>query len=411
MKRVLIISYNFPPKSGISSRRWAKLAKALTRKGVECFVLTRNGGKESGFNWTRDIQELNPKNIIEISSPYPRVLERSKSSFFFRVFKYFGIKLLKSSLFPIDAAQLWYKKLLPEAKKIIDEGVRNVIVTGPPHSVMYQMAVLKYENPHINFILDYRDAWNDEINYKLFSGIKRFSEKFQSIQKELFSLNCANSVLLVTNDMNKRLGYTFQHLSHKFITLHNFFDSEDYTNAKEFPETQKDIVYLGSLKSGRREAIKLLIEALIILEKRDFRFNHKFHFYTDDHFFFFFKNPDEQFILKKYFQIHPIIDSAEVAQILNKFEFCLSINDPTYSHAFGTKIFDYMALKKKIVHISNGGELYNLLKEKEHYVAYYDINDLVDQLVTLNTIEFKGNTDFSSFDLNSKANELFQLLQ
>ena len=46
MKKVLIISYNFPPKSGISSRRWVKLAKELTRSGVECHVITRDGGKE-----------------------------------------------------------------------------------------------------------------------------------------------------------------------------------------------------------------------------------------------------------------------------------------------------------------------------------------------------------------------------
>ena len=75
MKKVLIISYNFPPKSGISSRRWVKLAKELTRSGVECRVITRDGGKEKGVNWSKDMVELDPTKIHRLKNSYPRFLD------------------------------------------------------------------------------------------------------------------------------------------------------------------------------------------------------------------------------------------------------------------------------------------------------------------------------------------------
>ena len=63
LKKVLIISYNFPPKSGISSRRWAKFAKELNRKGVECFVISRNGKEEIGINWMKRARLLKKQGI------------------------------------------------------------------------------------------------------------------------------------------------------------------------------------------------------------------------------------------------------------------------------------------------------------------------------------------------------------
>lgn len=412
MKKVLIISYNFPPKSGISSRRWAKLSKALTRAGIECYILTRDGVAETGYNWSRDIKHLDQNRVITVKNIYPRFLERSYSSFLLKGLKYIGIKILKSTFFRIDVAQLMYKRLISKAQEIIDQGVNNIIVSGPPHSLMYQTAILKYENPEINLILDYRDAWNDEVNYKYLTNIHSFKRKRESIQMELLSLNCADKVLLVTDDLRSRLSKIYDQWSHKFTAFHNFFDHEDYQESFEKINPSKNIVYLGTLKSGRRKSISLLINALIKLEEEGIQFDRQFHFYTKDNFTPFYRDKAYLETIKKYFRFYPIVDSSEIWKVLEKYSFCLSINDPNYSHAFGTKIFDYMAFKKTIMHISNGGELYSLLKNQNHFVSNYELDTMVDMLKQLQSVNFDYiKYEFNEFDLNNKVQQLIQYLK
>lgn len=412
MKKVLIISYNFPPKSGISSRRWAKLSKALTRSGIECYILTRDGVAETGYNWSRDIKQLDQNRIITVKNIYPRYFERSYSSFLLNGLKYVGIKILRSTFFQIDASQLMYKRLISKARELIDQGVNNIIVSGPPHSLIYQTSILKYENPEINLILDYRDAWNDELNYKYLTNIHSLKRKTESIQMELLSLNCADKVLLVTDDLRSRLSKIHDHWSHKFMAFHNFFDLEDYQESFEKIKRSKNIVYLGTIKSGRRKSISLIINALIKLEEEGVEFDRQFHFYTKDNFTPFFRDKVHLETIKKYFRFYPIVDSSKVWKVLEKYSFCLSINDPNYSHAFGTKIFDYMALKKTIIHISNGGELYNLLKNQNHLVSNYKLESMIDMLKQLQKVNFDFiDYEFNEFDLNNKVQQLIKYLK
>lgn len=413
MKKVLIISYNFPPKSGISSRRWVKLAKQLNRKGVECHVITRNGGKEKGINWSKDMVELDSTKIHRLKNLYPRFLEKQPTSFFIRIIKYLGIKLLKSFFFKVDSAQFFYHKLIPKAKKIIRSGVNNVIVTGPPHSILFHASVLKNEHPHINLILDYRDAWNDEITYEYKTSLRSFSSKMNSIQMEYLALVQADKVLFVTDDMRKRTANLYKNLAHKFEVFHNFYDHEDYdkSNLNIDENLTKKIVYLGTLGSGRRKALELLAQAIYQLELRGESISTRFHFYTNET-LTLFRTSSYKKTMQKYFVFHPIVETTEVSKILSNFSYCLSINDPNYSHAFGTKIFDYMAMKKHIFHISNGGELFEILEKKNHMVATYDIEMIqlvLKRIESLQTTNFDIN--FDRFDLKVQTSKLINMLQ
>jgi hypothetical protein len=61
-KKVLIVSYIFPPKSGIGGRRWAKFSKYLNRMDIDIKVLTFQKKNDSNFsNWSKDIVEYENK--------------------------------------------------------------------------------------------------------------------------------------------------------------------------------------------------------------------------------------------------------------------------------------------------------------------------------------------------------------
>ena len=412
MKKVLIISYNFPPKSGISSRRWVKLAKELTRNGIECHVITRDGGQEKGVNWSKDMVELDPFKIHRLKNPYPRFLEKPATSFVVRIIKFIGIKFFRFAFFKIDSAQFFYKSLIPKAKEIINTGVNNVIVTGPPHSVLFHASVLKSEHPLINLILDYRDSWNDEASYEYKTSLRSISIKIKSIQMEDQALSYADKVFFVTDDMRKRASNLYKEKANKFEVLHNFFDLEDYDNIISKEEPSNNVVYLGTLSSGRRKALELIAQAIGDFNLEGDAFNSKFHFYTNETIDLFHTSPHKK-IIKEYFVFHPIVDNIEVSKVISGFRYCLSINAPDYSHAFGTKIFDYLALKKQVFHISNGGELYDILEDGGHLISPYNIKQIKVVLKKINISEstHKFNKNFSQFDLKNQVKKVINSLK
>ena len=71
-----------------------------------------------------------------------------------------------------------------------------------------------------------------------------------------------------------------------------------------------------------------------------------------------------------------------------------------------------MALKKTIMHISNGGELYSLLKNQNHFVSNYELDSMVDMLKQLQSVNFDYiKYEFDEFDLNNKVKQLIQYLK
>jgi len=71
-----------------------------------------------------------------------------------------------------------------------------------------------------------------------------------------------------------------------------------------------------------------------------------------------------------------------------------------------------MAFKKTIMHISNGGELYSLLKNQNHFVSNYELDTMVDMLKQLQSVNFDYiKYEFNEFDLNNKVQQLIQYLK
>jgi glycosyltransferase involved in cell wall biosynthesis len=326
------------------------------------------------------------------------------------VIRFIGIKTLKRFIFKIDTAQYFRKKLILKSQELINAGVNNVIVSGPPHSLFYHAAILKSENPNINLILDYRDAWNDESTYSLYQGLKSVASKEKSISMELISLIHADKVIFNTNDMRKRSSKIYSFLSEKFMTLHNFFDEDDYLDINNHNIKQKQIVYLGSLDSRRRKALEMIAEAIFNLNQKGAKVHLKFVFYSNVSEILFLKSKFLK-IIQEYFTFYPIQPSKQVPEILSQYEFCLSVNKPNYAHAIGAKVFDYMAMKKKIFHISNGGELFDLLQSKNHYVAQYSVQKIEQCLTDMEqSNHLKIQYDFDEFNLNKQTKTLLGIL-
>jgi hypothetical protein len=380
MKNILIIAYKFPPMGGIGTRRWAKFAKYFTKLGYKVHILTIEYKKEEEINWFHDVKDNENIIIHRIKSGYPLWLMNLSSnkaiSFVQKVCNF----LLKKTFFYIDIAQNWAKYMIPEAKKIIlDNDIQNVIVTSPTHSVAYYATYLKIDLPHINLIQDFRDNWNDDTPYSYPNTLKFFWQKEKSAYMEWFVVNHSDYIVNVTKDITNRTKNKFKQYENKFFTIYNGFDKDDikHIDVNIKPNTDKiRIIYAGGLGLGRIDAIKLIFDFL--LEQKEKILNQfEINIYTS----FDKNNLDSKYNIlfeNKVISFNVLVPPKVIFKIINEHNYCLSINAPMYPYAFGTKIFDYMMMNKKIIHISNGGELSDILIRENQFVSNYAKQNVVE---------------------------------
>jgi len=411
-KNILIIVYKFPPMGGIGTRRWVKFSKYLA-SNYNIHILTSYYPYKDKVNWEYDINHENI-TVHKFKTYYPYwLLKKSK----FRTvvaFKRIINFLLHKTIFYIDSAQYDAKPILTKAKKIISEyNISNVIASGHPVSINYISTYLKIDMPHINLIQDYRDNWNDLNVYQFGSkkGLLFFKQKEKSAYQEFFTVYYSDIVVNVSQDLTKALQNKHKNIQDKLITITNGYDRDDFNNV-EVDNSKFNIIYTGSLYNGRIEAIELLLDAIIDLNDEFINNNLKIVVYTN----YNVNDLDVKYtsLLNKIIIFKSFVSPSDIIKAISKFRYALSINSKFASYAFGTKIFDYMALDKKILHISNGGYLFNLLESKGQYTSTYDIDNIKNILIKIKNdylSQTNGNLvnyqDFSMNKLTLKLEEYF----
>ncbi|HLN95092.1 MAG TPA: glycosyltransferase, partial [Flavobacterium sp.] len=171
-KKVLIVTYYWPPAGGPGVQRWLKFAKYLPDFGIHPVVYIPENPHYPLIDEAlcADV----PQNITvlkgKIVEPYglASVFSRNKTkkissglipsnrkqSFMERLFLW-----VRGNLFIPDARVLWVKPSVRRLAAYIDkEGIDTVITSGPPHSLHLIGLKLKKTRP-VRWIADFRDPW------------------------------------------------------------------------------------------------------------------------------------------------------------------------------------------------------------------------------------------------------------
>jgi glycosyltransferase involved in cell wall biosynthesis len=413
MQNILIIAYKFPPMGGIGTRRWAKFAKYFTKLGYKVHILTIEYKKEEEINWFHDIKDNENIIIHRIKSGYPLWLMNLSNNKLISFIQKSINFILKKTFFYIDIAQYWAKYMLPEAKNIIHKfNIKNVIVTNPPASVSYSATYLKIELPNINLIQDFRDSWNDDIDYVYPNTLKFFWQKEKSVYMEWFVVNHSDYIVNVTNDITNRTKNKFKQYEDKFLTIYNGFDQDDIKHIDVNIKSNTDkikIIYAGGLGLGRIDAIKLIFDFLLE-QKEKVLSQFEINIYTS----FDKNNLDIKYntlFEKKIVSFNALVPPKVIFKIINEHNYCLSINAPMYPYAFGTKIFDYMMMNKKIIHISNGGELSSILVEQNQHVSNYEKQEISSTFNSiLSMAESISSVNYNKFDIYNLTQDYKRLI-
>ncbi len=267
MKKVLIITYYWPPSGGSGVQRWLKFAQYLPEYGIEPIVLTVNPGKASypviDESLITDVPEgmkVYYSNIIDANNiyaklfkqkvPYGSISKKKKPSLAGRISTF-----IRSNVFIPDSRMLWHWHAKPKALKIIREhAIDTIITTGPPQST--HLAGLKIKQAtNVKWLVDFRDPWTKSFVNDFLSRTDFAEKRDRRLEQQVIA--AADEIVLVSPGMKNDFSVELPH----FNTIYNGYDEKDFNAVTTNPNPGKfSINYIGTFKDN--QYIPALWEAL-----------------------------------------------------------------------------------------------------------------------------------------------------
>ena len=260
MKKLLVITYYWPPSAGAGVQRWLKFCKYLRDFGWEPVVYTPENPEYPGYDHSLQKDIPQGLQVIQrpIREPYQlykiftgRNPEEKVQAGFLNENRKPGLteKLaiwMRGNLFIPDARKWWIKPSVRFLRKWLKENpVDAMVSTGPPHS-MHLIALGVKKKLDIPWLADFRDPWTQIDFYHHLKLTARADQKHKTLEKKVLTL--ANRVVTVSPHCAKGL----KEISGKQAeVITNGFDPEEFSQLPEFSYDAFSITHLGSMNPDR----------------------------------------------------------------------------------------------------------------------------------------------------------------
>lgn len=275
-KKVLIITYYWPPAGGPGVQRWLKFVKYLPDFDIEPIVYCPENPNyplvdDALYNEVSDKVTIIKQPIFEpykIASLFSKkktqtiasgIISTKKQSFVEKLLLY-----IRGNYFIPDARKFWVKpsvKFL--AAYIKQHQIDTIITTGPPHSVHLIGLKLK-EQLNINWLADFRDPWTTIGYHNKMKLTVKSQKKHKAFEKKV--LQNADEII-VTSPSTKE---EFQEITNQPISvITNGFDDVDF--GKVELDTKFTLAHIGSLLTGRNPEVLWQVLAELIQENTAFK--------------------------------------------------------------------------------------------------------------------------------------------
>jgi glycosyltransferase involved in cell wall biosynthesis len=258
VKKILIITYYWPPSGGSGVQRWLKFVKYFRDFGIEPIVLTVDPDFATYPNYDYTLLDEIPNGIeihkTKAKSPfgiYSKVRKKEVPKVGFAGEKNVGMmeklmRFIRGNFFIPDARIGWNGFALEKAREILQAtNIDCVITTSPPHSTQLIGLALKNEF-NIKWIADLRDPWTEiYYNKELF---RTSFAKNKDYRLEQLCLKKADKIVVVSQDIKRHFGANRTEILAKIRVLPNGYDDADFLelNNDNIPES-KVIRYIGNL--------------------------------------------------------------------------------------------------------------------------------------------------------------------
>jgi glycosyltransferase involved in cell wall biosynthesis len=260
MKRVLIISYYWPPSGGSGVQRWLKSVRYLRDFGWEPIVYTALDSEYPVIDASLEAQvpegvEVIRRPIWEPYKLYKRFTGRMEGQ---RVVSGFlnekkpSLSLcismwIRGNIFIPDARKFWIRPSVRHLLGYLKKHPVDIIVsTGPPHS-MHLIALKIKRKSGLPWLADFRDPWTNIDFYKELMLSRWADRKHHRLEKEVVSE--ADCVVVVGNQMREEFE-TFS--GRRVEVVPNGYDEADLQpQPREARDKKFSLIHIGLLNQHR----------------------------------------------------------------------------------------------------------------------------------------------------------------
>ena len=276
-KKILIITYYWPPAGGPGVQRWLKFVKYLPEFDIQPIVYIPE-------NPTYPIVDVNlekevGENVIilknKIFEPYQlaSVFSKNKTKKISsgiipnkkkQTFLDKTLLWIRGNLFIPDARVFWVKPSTAYLERyIIENNIDTIVTSGPPHSLHLIGLVLK-QKIKLTWFADFRDPWTTIGYHKALRLSVRAERKHKALEYRV--LNTADRVIVTS----KTTKTEFEAITSKPITvITNGYDNEPATEVTL--DSKFSLAHIGSFLSERNPHILWESLAELIHEIPDFK--------------------------------------------------------------------------------------------------------------------------------------------
>ncbi|WP_339696975.1 glycosyltransferase family 4 protein [uncultured Marixanthomonas sp.] len=260
MRKVLIITYYWPPAGGPGVQRWLNFVKYFKEFGIEPVVYVPENPHYPLIDTSFEADVPNDIEILKhpVNEPYKfaKLLSKKKtsqiSSGIISEKKQSTVEKLllfiRGNFFIPDARVGWVKPSVNFLKTYLSENsIDTIITTGPPHS-LHLIGLELQKKTKLPWIADFRDPWTTIHYHKSLRLTKASEKRHKQLEAEVLK---SADLITVTSPTTKK---EFQEITKKPI--------EVITNGYEIREKitpeldiKFSIVHVGSLLSERNPSV------------------------------------------------------------------------------------------------------------------------------------------------------------
>ena len=380
-KKVLIITYYWPPAGGPGVQRWLKLSNYLLENNVKPIIYAPSNPKYPSIDESL-LEDVNSEiEVIKqpIFEPFGNLFSKIRKKGIPKkndqsIFDKFLI-YLRGNLFIPDSRIFWVNSSVDFLSKyILENNIESIITTGPPHSL--HLIGLKLKSIlNISWYADFRDPWT-KINYHKELKLSLRSKK-KHLELESKVLNSCDRIIVTSNKLLKE----YNKIAKTPISL--ITNGFDYQKLQLELDEEFSITHIGRLLPERNP--KILWNALkeLCIINKNFKNNLKVNFIgnVSENLINEMKTKDleNSVVYHNYIKYNDTIPYLIKSQIL----LLIESDDMESSYAIPAKIFEYINSGRPIIAIGpKDSEIKLIIDETKSgkYFLYSEYDELLSYL-------------------------------
>lgn len=404
MKNVLILAYDFPPYVSVGGLRPYSWYRHLKEFDIYPIVVTRQWNNKYGNHYDYISPGESSQSITDITENGTIIRTPYKPNFANRLMLKYGdskFRLIRKLVSGYYEFMQWFlivgpkKEIYNGAKEYLKKNKVDVIIaTGDPF-VLFRYASILGKEFNLPWIADYRDPWSQDVNIhsKIYKHWSLFIEKR--------TVKDAAMITTVSPFFEAKLSTLFHQKPIRII--YNGYDQEVIENAKHIQQTDKclNIGFVGtiykwnpirSFLSVINDFVRTNPDAKIALNFYGLNIPVELQQMVTNEFPSIVKNV----------HIYPRLSNIDLIQKISVNNVMLLFH---YYSIIGTKIYDYLGLKRVILLCYSNDEEGNKLKEKYYTFKEDDSSDSLQENII--NITSSGHVVRDSKHLLILLNELY----